>query len=82
MFSLPELGGTNASKVCLVHLVEHLRRRGFTMLDAQLSNEHLEQFGLFEVAQERYLKQLAAAKGRPREWLPFHPPSPDSASGG
>lgn len=60
MFSRPDLGGTDSSKVCLVHLVRHLRCRGFTMLDAQLSNEHLVQFGLYEVPQEEYIAHLEA----------------------
>lgn len=45
MFSKPEKGGTNASKICLVHLVNHLRTRGFTLLDTQFWNPHLAQFG-------------------------------------
>lgn len=68
MFSRPDLGGTDASKVCLVHLVDHLRRRGFTLLDAQLANPHLERFGMFEVPQEDYLEQLAAAAKASRAW--------------
>ena len=36
---------TDASKVCLVHLVARLEERGFTLLDVQFVNEHLEQFG-------------------------------------
>jgi leucyl/phenylalanyl-tRNA---protein transferase len=58
MFSLPALGGSDASKVCLVHLVHRLRRSGFIALDSQLHNPHLEQFGLFEVQQEEYLARL------------------------
>lgn len=59
MFSRPALGGRDASKVCLVHLVEHLRRRDFVLLDAQLSNPHLEQFGMEEMPREGYLRVLA-----------------------
>ena len=58
MFSRPEHGGTDASKVCLVHLVEHLRARGFVLLDAQLDNPHLDQFGLELMAREQYLESL------------------------
>lgn len=60
MFSRPASGGTDASKVCLVHLVERLRARGFALLDAQLTNDHLEQFGLFEMPREAYLETLDA----------------------
>lgn len=61
MFSRPDLGGTDASKVCLVHLVGHLRSRGFTLLDAQLANPHLAQFGMYEIGQEEYLELLEDA---------------------
>lgn len=71
MFSRPELGGTDASKVCLVHLVEHLRARGFVLLDAQLANPHTAQFGLREMLAEEYHAQLRVLSIQPREWLPF-----------
>lgn len=72
MFSLPALGGSNASKVCLVHLVTHLRALGFVVLDAQLPNPHLEQFGLFTVDQAQYLRTLEThAQGIGPAWLPF-----------
>ncbi len=61
MFSRPELGGTDASKVCLVHLVAHLRRQGFAILDAQLENPHLNQFGAFTVSAAEYDALLPAA---------------------
>ncbi len=60
MFSRPELGGTDASKVCLVNLVQHLRKRGFTLLDAQLSSEHLERFGMYEMPKNDYVAHVAA----------------------
>ncbi len=68
MFSRPALGGTDASKVCLVRLVEHLRRRGFTLLDAQFSNPHLERFGCVEVSREAYLAMLRDAVARDVTW--------------
>jgi leucyl/phenylalanyl-tRNA--protein transferase len=71
MFSLPSRGGTDASKVCLVHLVNHLRRRGFVLLDAQLSNDHLARFGMYEMSEHRYQKELAAHATTPVEWGPF-----------
>lgn len=68
MFSRPDLGGTDASKVCLVHLVEHLRSRGFDVLDAQLANPHLSQFGMYQVEQDAYLDLLQRAAGQVRVW--------------
>lgn len=75
-FSRPDLGGTDASKVCLYHLIAHLRRRGFTLLDVQFQNPHLRQFGSVEIPRANYLSRLAAAAGRQIPWLPFNP-TPD-----
>lgn len=52
---------TDASKVCLVHLVERLRQRGFALLDTQFTTEHLKRFGAVDVPRGRYEKMLAAA---------------------
>ena len=49
---------TDASKVCLVALVEHLRGRGFGLLDVQFVNPHLEQFGVKEISHEAYMTRL------------------------
>ena len=49
---------TDASKVCLVHLVEHLRRRGFMLLDTQIINDHMTQFGVVEIPRSEYLDKL------------------------
>jgi leucyl/phenylalanyl-tRNA--protein transferase len=61
MFSRSDAGGRDASKVCLVHLVEHLRDRGFVLLDAQVNSPHLEQFGVIDVPMDRYMAMLADA---------------------
>ena len=73
MFSLPAMAGTNASKVCLVHLVHWLRRRGFVLLDTQFRTEHLDQFGCVEVSRGRYLELLAEAIARDVSWGEFEP---------
>jgi leucyl/phenylalanyl-tRNA--protein transferase len=69
MFSRPELGGTDASKVCLVHLVERMRARGFTLLDTQFVNDHLQQFGCIEIPADEYDVRLAEAIRQPRSFL-------------
>ncbi len=76
-FCRPELGGTDASKVCLAALVGHLQRRGFAMLDVQFTNPHLEQFGVDEQPLEKFLADLEAAARTPAAWEPFEamPPS-------
>jgi leucyl/phenylalanyl-tRNA--protein transferase len=52
---------TDASKVCLVHLVEQLRERGFALLDTQFTTEHLKRFGATDVPRGRYEKLLREA---------------------
>ena len=73
MFSRPHLGGTDASKVCLAHLVAHLRRRGYDFMDVQLRNEHTDQFGVYTVRRAKYAKMLAAAVEKQAAWGPFEP---------
>lgn len=65
MFSRPAEGGTDASKACLVQLVERLRERGFALLDSQYSNPHIERFGAEEIPEEEYLARLASALSLP-----------------
>jgi leucyl/phenylalanyl-tRNA---protein transferase len=52
---------TNASKVALVALVEHLRARKFVLLDTQWLTPHLAQFGAAEIGRTHYLKLLTRA---------------------
>ena len=56
---------TDASKMCLVHLVEHLRTRGFILLDTQFTTEHLKTFGAIDVPKADYADRLAKAVARP-----------------
>lgn len=61
MFSLVP----NASQIALVALVERLRERNFSLLDAQMSSDHLKQFGLLEYSHKEYLILLKEAlKGK------------------
>ncbi|MAT81960.1 MAG: leucyl/phenylalanyl-tRNA--protein transferase [Phycisphaerae bacterium] len=68
MFSLPEQGGTDASKVCLVWLVAHLNRIGATVLDVQFISDHMERMGAIEVPRDRYLGLLQAHRSDPVAW--------------
>jgi leucyl/phenylalanyl-tRNA--protein transferase len=52
---------TDASKVCLVHLVDRLRARGFVLLDTQFTTEHLKRFGAIDVPRDEYADMLAEA---------------------
>jgi leucyl/phenylalanyl-tRNA---protein transferase len=51
----------DASKVCLVHLVERLRERGFVLLDTQFTTEHLKRFGAIDAPRGRYERILEDA---------------------
>jgi leucyl/phenylalanyl-tRNA---protein transferase len=52
---------TDASKVALVALVEHLRERGFGLLDTQWTTPHLSKFGCKEIPRDNYLERLERA---------------------
>lgn len=56
---------TNASKICLVHLVERLKASGFVLLDTQFTTEHLKTFGAIDVLKLEYAKMLDVAVNRP-----------------
>jgi len=61
----------DTSKVCLVFLVEHLRRQGFVLLDTQFTTDHLVRFGAIDVPRKKYEVMLAEAlKGEPARFLP------------
>ncbi|QPC87862.1 leucyl/phenylalanyl-tRNA--protein transferase [Mesorhizobium sp. NBSH29] len=60
----------DASKVCLVKLVEHLNARGFTLLDTQFTTEHLKRFGATDVPRNRYEEMLEEALKEDAEFLP------------
>lgn len=51
----------DASKICLVHLVEHMKAKGFVLLDTQFTTDHLIRFGAIEVPRDKYDKMLADA---------------------
>jgi leucyl/phenylalanyl-tRNA--protein transferase len=53
------------SKVALASLVEHLRQRGFSLLDVQYWTPHLDQFGVIEVDRNEYYWRLREALRQP-----------------
>jgi leucyl/phenylalanyl-tRNA--protein transferase len=52
---------TDASKVALVHLIAHLIRGGYRLLDTQFVTDHLRHFGTIEISRARYRHLLAEA---------------------
>ena len=57
MFSLV----SQASKVALAHLLNHLREKQFVLLDVQYMTEHLKMFGAKEISFEVYSSLLQQA---------------------
>ncbi len=52
---------SDASKLALAGLVEHLRAGGYRLLDIQWVTGHLVQFGAIEIPKREYLKRLRQA---------------------
>ncbi len=57
----------DASKVALVALCKHLQRRGFSLLDCQVSNAHLQSMGAVEISRSRFEKHLPKT-AEPTRW--------------
>jgi len=52
---------SNASKVALVTLVQHLQALEFDFIDCQISTPHLLRFGAQEIPRTRFLRELEQA---------------------
>jgi leucyl/phenylalanyl-tRNA---protein transferase len=55
----------DASKVALVHLVAHLKARGYQLLDIQQWTPHTGSLGAVEIPRVEYLRRLVIATGLP-----------------
>lgn len=58
----------DASKVCLVALVEHLKARGYVLHDTQFTTPHLETLGVTEIPRRVYEQRLQEALQLPCTW--------------
>ena len=54
----------NTSKLALLFLIAHLKKRGADWLDAQVMTPHLEVLGAKEVGRGEFLAKLAATQAR------------------
>jgi leucyl/phenylalanyl-tRNA--protein transferase len=54
----------NASKLALLHLVEHLRSRGLDWIDIQVITPHMQALGAKAIPREAFLQKLAATRAR------------------
>lgn len=55
---------SNASKLALLHLVDHLRARGLDWMDVQVMTPHLERLGARAIARDAFLGLLARTQAR------------------
>jgi leucyl/phenylalanyl-tRNA--protein transferase len=55
---------SNASKVALFYLVEHLRARNFSLFDIQMVTPITRQLGAVGISREKYLERLRSAVKR------------------
>lgn len=70
---------TDASKVALVALVEHLKTEGVSLLDCQIKSEHLVRFGAREIPRDEFLMHIT--RGLKDEAEPPPPAAPRRDSG-
>lgn len=56
---------TDASKVALAALVDYLKSYGFEFIDAQMTTEHLMNFGAKEIPRRLFIKKLKDALRHP-----------------
>lgn len=49
---------TDASKVALHYLIQHLRERGFALFDIQMVTPHTRQLGAVEIPRDEYLRGM------------------------
>ncbi len=59
---------TDASKVCLAALVEHLHTRGYVLHDTQFLTPHLASLGVTEISRGEYERRLGVAVRLPCTW--------------
>jgi leucyl/phenylalanyl-tRNA---protein transferase len=52
----------NASKLALLFLIEHLKKRGAAFIDCQVMTPHMEALGAREITRSRFLDMLAHAQ--------------------
>jgi len=52
----------NASKLALLFLIDHLRQRGSTWLDAQVMTPHMQAFGAREIDRAAFLSMLRSTQ--------------------
>jgi leucyl/phenylalanyl-tRNA---protein transferase len=60
----------NASKLVLLHLIDHLQTRGLDWLDIQVLSPHLARLGAKAVRRDEFLKKLQETRARRLQLFP------------
>jgi leucyl/phenylalanyl-tRNA--protein transferase len=53
----------NASKLALLYVIDHLRERGASWIDAQVMTPHIEALGAREIRRKEFLRKLKETQG-------------------
>jgi leucyl/phenylalanyl-tRNA---protein transferase len=61
---------TDVSKLCILHLIAHLRARGATWMDIQQLTPHFALLGAREISRDEFLNKLAAEQKHERRLFP------------
>lgn len=59
---------TNASKVAVAALVDHLNKQHFTLFEVQFLTPHLQSIGAIEISDQQYCMMLVEARESPACW--------------
>ncbi len=60
---------SNASKICVIKLIETLQKCGFLLLDIQIMTPHFKKLGAVDIDQLKYLKVLSNAMAVERQFI-------------
>lgn len=52
---------SDASKICLVHLVRQLKDKSYSLIDCQVTTDHLLRMGARNIPREKFIQQLNQA---------------------
>lgn len=55
---------SDASKIALYFLVEHLKKKKYRLIDCQIHSEHLERLGAEQISRARFLNVLNGSESR------------------
>lgn len=58
----------DASKVALYHLVQHLKKKGFSLIDCQIPTNHLKSLGAKEISRDKFLQLVQISLANPKDF--------------